>query len=227
VIAPDATARVARVRQAIAAACGRCGRDPGEVTLVGVSKLHPAAAVQAVVDAGVTILGESRVQEATDKVPHLTGVTELHLVGRLQRNKAKSAVALFDVIQSLDRLPLAEALHAAAQAAGKVQRVFVQVNIGDEAQKGGAAPAALAELLGAVSALANLRVEGLMCVPPYDLDPAAARPYFRALAQLAAAHRPAGAPPLALSMGMSGDFEVAIEEGATHVRVGTALFGER
>lgn len=225
--APGATARVARVRQAITTACARCGRDPGEVTLVGVSKFHPAAAVQAVVDAGVTILGESRVQEATEKVPQLTGVTELHLVGRLQRNKAKAAVALFDVIQSVDRLPLAEALHAAAQAAGKVQRIFLQVNIGDETQKGGVAPAALAALLETVTALPGLRVEGLMCVPPYDLDPEAARPYFRALVRLAAAHRPAGARPLALSMGMSGDFEVAIEEGATHVRVGTALFGER
>jgi len=227
VTAPGATARVARVRQAITTTCARCGRDPGEVTLVGVSKFHPAAAVQTVVDAGVTILGESRVQEATEKVPQLTGVTELHLVGRLQRNKAKAAVALFDVIQSVDRLPLAEALHAAAQAAGKVQRIFLQVNIGDEAQKGGVAPAALAALLETVTALPDLRVEGLMCVPPYDLDPEATRPYFRALARLAAAHRPPGAPPLALSMGMSGDFEVAIEEGATHVRVGTALFGER
>ena len=225
--APDATARVATVREAIAAACGRCGRRPDQVTLVGVSKIHPAAAVQSVVDAGVTILGESRVQEATEKVPHLTGVTELHMVGRLQRNKAKAAVALFDVIQSVDRPSLAEALHAAAEAAGKVQRVFVQVNIGDEAQKGGVAPEALAALLATMSALPHLRVEGLMCVPPYDLDPEAARPYFRTLAELAAAHRPAGAPPLALSMGMSSDFEVAIEEGATHVRVGTALFGAR
>jgi pyridoxal phosphate enzyme (YggS family) len=227
VMAPNAAARVAEVRRAIAAACGRCGRQPDEVTLVGISKTHPAAAVQAVVDAGVTILGESRVQEAAEKVPYLTGIAELHLVGRLQRNKAKAAVALFDVIHSLDRVPLAEALDAVARAAGKVQRVFVQVNIGDEAQKGGVARGGVPELLAAVAALPQLRLEGLMCVPPYARDPEAARPYFRALARLAAEHRPAEGPPLALSMGMSHDFEVAIEEGATHVRVGTALFGER
>jgi pyridoxal phosphate enzyme (YggS family) len=222
----EATTRVARVREAIAAACARCGRDPGDVTLVGVSKIHPATAVQPVIDAGVTILGESRVQEAAHKVPNLSGITELHLVGRLQRNKAKPAVALFDVIESVDRLPLAEALDAAARAAGKVQRIFLQVNIGEEEQKGGVAAAGLAELAAAVAALPHLRCEGLMCVPPYDLDPESARPYFRALARLAADLRPDG-PPLALSMGMSNDFQVAIEEGATHVRVGTALFGER
>jgi pyridoxal phosphate enzyme (YggS family) len=223
---PEATTRVARVREAIAAACARCGRDPREVTLVAVSKLHPAPVVQPVIDAGVTILGESRVQEAADKVPRLVGITELHLVGRLQRNKAKHAVALFDVIHSVDRLSLAEALDAAARAAGKVQRIFLQVNIGEEPQKGGVEPEALPELAAAVAAMDNLRVEGLMAVPPFDPDPEAPRPYFRVLARLAADLRPGGSP-LALSMGMSNDFPVAIEEGATHVRVGTALFGER
>lgn len=223
----DATTRVARVRAAIAAACARCGRDPRDVTLVGVSKIHPATVVQPVIDAGVTILGESRVQEAADKVPHLTGISELHLVGRLQRNKVKPAAALFDVIHSVDRLPLAEALQAAAQSTGKVQRVFLQVNIGRETQKGGVVPEALAELAEAVSAMAHLRLEGLMCVPPYDPDPEAARPYFQALARLASDLPTRDGPPLALSMGMSNDFPIAIEEGATHVRVGTALFGAR
>ncbi|HEX9593049.1 MAG TPA: YggS family pyridoxal phosphate-dependent enzyme [bacterium] len=223
----EPTTRVARVREAIAAACARCGREPTAVTLVGVSKMQPPAVVQPVIEAGVTILGESRVQEATDKLPHLTGVTELHLVGRLQRNKVKPAVALFDVIQSVDRIALAEAVQAAARAAGKVQRVFLQVNIGREAQKGGVAPEALPALATAVAAMANLRLEGLMAVPPFDPEPEAARPYFRALVRLAASLRTGGGPLFALSMGMSNDFEVAIEEGATHVRVGTALFGER
>jgi len=138
--------RVAAVRARIAAACGRAGRDPVEVVLIGVSKYQPVAVVQPVVDAGVTVLGESRVQEAHEKLPQLTGVSEAHLIGRLQRNKARRAVALFDLIQSVDRLSLAEAIARGAAAAGKHQRILLQVNLGREPQKGGVLPEALPEL---------------------------------------------------------------------------------
>ncbi|HBB41127.1 MAG: YggS family pyridoxal phosphate-dependent enzyme [Nitrospirae bacterium CG18_big_fil_WC_8_21_14_2_50_70_55] len=219
--------RVAAVRERIAAACARVGRDPAEVVLIGVSKSQPAAAVQAVVDQGVTILGEARVQEARAKRPHLSGVTELHLIGRLQRNKASAAVALFDLIHSLDRLPLANALAAAAAAAGKRQRCLVQVNVGREPQKGGVLPEALATLWKAVAALPELVVEGIMAVPPYALEAEQARPTFCAAARLARELEQQSGRPLRLSLGMSHDFEVAIEEGAHWLRVGTALFGER
>jgi len=223
----NAAARVAAVRARIAAACDRAGRDPAEVVLVGVSKRHPAEAVQPVVDARITLLGESRVQEAEEKWPRLRGVEELHLIGRLQRNKARRAVALFDLIQSVDRLPLAEAIARAAAAAGKPQRILLQVNIGREPQKGGVLPEGLAALWEAVAALPELAIEGLMAVPPYAPDPEQARPYFRDAARLAGALAQHAGRPMYLSLGMSLDFEIAIEEGAHWVRVGTALFGER
>lgn len=219
--------QVAAVRARIAAACGRAGREASEVVLIGVSKYQPVAVVQPVVDAGVTILGESRVQEAHEKLPQLTGVAEAHLIGRLQRNKARAAVALFDLIHAVDRLPLAEAIARAAAGAGKPQRILLQVNIGREAQKGGVSPDRLAALWAATAALPELVVEGIMAVPPYNPDPEAARPYFRAAARLAKELEGRAGRPLRLSLGMSLDFEVAIEEGAHWIRVGTALFGER
>jgi len=220
-------ARVAAVRGRIAAACERAGRDPAEVVLIGVSKRHPAEAVQPVIDAGVTVLGESRVQEAQEKRPLLAGVEELHLIGRLQRNKAKGAVALFDLIHSVDRLRLAEALARGAEAAGTRQRVLLQVNLGREPQKGGVLPDDLTALWEAVAPLPELAVEGIMGVAPYTPDPEGSRPHFRLAARLAQELAQRAGRPMPLSLGMSHDFEVAIEEGAHWVRVGTALFGVR
>jgi len=219
--------RVAAVRGRIEAACGRAGREPSEVVLIGVSKRHPAEAVQPVIDAGVTVLGESRVQEAHDKAPRLTGVEELHLIGRLQRNKARGAVALFDLIHSVDRLRLVEAIARGAEAAGTRQRVLLQVNLGREPQKGGVLPDDLTALWETVAALPELAVEGLMGVGPYDPDPEGSRPHFRLAARLAQELAQRAGRPMPLSLGMSHDFEVAIEEGAHWIRVGTALFGER
>jgi len=220
-------ARVAAVRGRIEAACGRAGREPSEVVLIGVSKRHPAEAVQPVIDAGVTVLGESRVQEAHDKAPRLTGVEELHLIGRLQRNKARGAVALFDLIHSVDRPSLASAIARAAATDGKRQRILLQVNVGREPQKGGVLPEALTDLWEEVAALPELAVEGIMAVPPRVTAVELARPYFREAARLAGELEQHSGRPLYLSLGMSLDFEVAIEEGAHWVRVGTALFGER
>ncbi len=220
-------ARVAAVRGRIAAACGRAGRDPAEVVLVAVSKYQPVAVVQPVVDAGAAVLGESRVQEAREKMPQLTGVAEAHLIGRLQRNKARAAVALFDLIHAVDRPSLATAIARAAAEAGAPQRILLQVNIGREPQKGGVLPEGLADLWAVTAALPELAVEGIMAVPPYDPDPEAARPYFRAAARLARELEGRAGRRLRLSLGMSLDFEAAIEEGAHWVRVGTALFGAR
>jgi len=223
----SAATRVAAVQTRIEAACARAGRDPAEVVLIGVSKYQPAEVVQPVVDAGVTVLGESRVQEAEAKAPLLTGVAELHLIGRLQRNKARPAVALFDLIHSVDRTSLAAAIARAAAEADKRQRILLQVNIGREPQKGGVLPEGLAALWEEAAGLPELAVEGIMAVPPYDLEPEAARPYFHAAAHLADELAQRAGRPLRLSLGMSHDFEVAIEEGAHWIRVGTALFGER
>jgi len=217
----DASHRLADVRGRIARAAALAGRDPGDVTLVAVAKTHPAEAVEPLIAAGQRDFGENRVQEALAKWPALRELhagLRLHLVGRLQSNKASDAVALFDAIHSLDRPSLAKALARAMDRAGRRPDCFVQVNIGDEPQKGGCAVAALPALLDAARA-ANLPVTGLMCLPPEGGEPA---PYFALLAELARRHGVAG-----LSMGMSGDYETAVTIGATHVRVGTALFGKR
>ena len=223
----SAAARVAAVRKRIAAACLRAGREPSEVVLIGVSKYHPVEAVQPVVDAGVTVLGEARVQEAQEKAPLLTGVEELHLIGRLQRNKAKGAVALFDLIHSVDRPRLAEAIARGAAAAGRPQRLLLQVNLGGEPQKGGVLPDDLSDLWEAVEPLPELAVVGLMGVVPYHPDPEASRLHFRLAARLAQELEQRAGRPMPLSLGMSHDFEVALEEGAHWIRVGTALFGAR
>lgn len=213
--------RLQAVRASIAKAAALAGREPADVTLIAISKTHGAEAILPLIEAGQRVFGENRVQETEAKWPPLLerrpGI-ELHLVGRLQSNKAKEAVRLFDCIHSVDRLSLVEALAAAAASSGRRPRCFVQVNVGEEPQKGGCATADLPNLLAA-AARSGLRVEGLMCIPPGDCEPA---PYFGLLAKLARRHGLAG-----LSMGMSGDFETAVMLGATHVRVGTALFGAR
>ncbi len=211
--------RLAAAHVAIARAARTAGRDPAGVELVAVSKTHPAEAVRPLLAAGQRSFGENRVHEAAAKWPGLAadfpGV-RLHLVGQLQSNKARDAVVLFDVIHSVDRPSLVDALGAAMAATGRRPDCYVQVNIGDEPQKGGVALGDLAALLGRAAALP---VAGLMAVPPDGIEPA---PFFALLAKLAREHGLAG-----LSMGMSGDFETAVMLGATCVRVGTALFGAR
>lgn len=207
------------VRARIGKAAALAGRATDEVTLVAVSKTQPAAAIEPLIAAGQRDFGENRVQEALAKWPPLRerhpGL-RLHLIGALQSNKADEAVALFDAIHSLDRLSLAGALGKAMEKAGRRPDCFVQVNIGEEPQKGGCAPDALPALLAAAR---GLPVVGLMCIPPAGVE---AAPYFSLLAVLARRHGVAG-----LSMGMSADYETASMCGATHVRVGTALFGPR
>ena len=205
----------------MAHACKLAGRKPDEVTLVAVSKTHPAEAIEPLLEAGQMVFGENRVQEAQGKWPALRErwpTAELHLVGRLQSNKAAEAVALFDCIHSLDRPSLVTALAKAMDKADRQVPCFVQVDIGEEPQKGGCAIAELPALLRQAREAA-VPVIGLMCVPPLSIEPA---PFFALLDKLARDH---GLP--GRSMGMSGDFETAIMLGATHVRVGTALFGVR
>lgn len=217
----DASSRLDEVRARIARAAATARRRPEEVTLVAVSKTHDADAVRPLLDAGHRVFGENRVQEAAAKWPALKTDhpdVRLHLIGQLQSNKAEEAVALFDVIHSVDRPSLVAALGKAMDSAGRRPDCFVQVNLGEEPQKGGCAPAELPALLEHAAA-GGLAVAGLMCIPPADVEPA---PYFALLARLARRHGLAG-----LSMGMSGDYETAVTIGATHVRVGTALFGER
>jgi pyridoxal phosphate enzyme (YggS family) len=217
----SAATLLAAVEERIAHACLIARRERSEVTLVAVSKTHPAEAIMPLIEAGCRVFGENRVQEAQAKWPALREQytqVELHLVGTLQSNKTEEAVALFDAIHSLDRSSLVTALAKAMDKVGKRIPCFVQVNIGAEAQKGGVAIADLPALLTEARA-ADIPLAGLMCVPPLEIEPA---PFFALLDKLARDHDLEGR-----SMGMSGDFETAIMLGATHVRVGTALFGER
>ena len=217
----SAAERLEEVRGRIARAAKLARRAPADVTLIAVSKTHAAEAIIPLLDAGQRAFGENRVQEAEAKWPALrdrySGI-ELHLVGQLQSNKAEEAVALFDAIHSVDRPSLVTALAKAMDRTGNRPACFIQVNIGDEPQKGGCATAELGALLAAAREV-GLPVAGLMCIPPADVEPA---PYFALLASLARRHDVS-----ALSMGMSGDYETAVTIGSTHVRVGTALFGER
>lgn len=220
---PDDIAQsLARIRARIEAAALRTGRDPAEVTLVAVSKTHPAEAVAAALAAGQTVFGENRVQEAAQKFPALREShpeLRLHIIGGLQTNKARDAVRLADVIESLDRPKLAQAIAEAMAKENRRPELMIQVNIGDEPQKSGVPRAEAAGFIRACREEWGLPVTGLMCIPPAEGDP---RPHFAALASLAKEH---GLKKL--SMGMSGDFETAIEEGATLVRVGSAIFGAR
>jgi PLP dependent protein len=209
------------VRERIAVAARLARREPDDVNLIAVSKTHPVERIEPLIAAGQRVFGENRVQEAAAKWPGLRerheGI-ELHLVGQLQSNKADEAVRLFDCVHSLDRGSLVKALAKAMDVSGRRIPCFVQVNIGEEAQKGGCAIADLPGLL-AEARVADLPLAGLMCVPPLGTEPA---PYFALLGKLADDHGLTG-----LSMGMSGDFESAVMLGATHVRVGSALFGDR
>jgi pyridoxal phosphate enzyme (YggS family) len=218
----DAQTRLDAVKGRIAEAAARAGRDPADVRLVAISKTFDAAAIEPVLEAGQRDFGENRVQEAQGKWPRLRGRfpdLRLHLVGPLQTNKVRDAVALFDVIHSLDRERLAGALAKEMARQGRPLSLFVQVNTGQEPQKAGIAPEKTVEFVERCRDAHGLVIEGLMCIPPLEDDPA---PHFEMLRRLAE-----GLDLPSLSMGMSADFETAIEHGATHVRVGSAIFGER
>jgi len=234
----DSTAERLRATQArVAAAAARAGRAEREIALVGVSKRVAPEEIARAVAAGLADVGESYLAEAKDKQPALAALLAArglapprwHFVGRLQRNKARAVAESFDCLHSLDRTELCDALGRHASAAGRTLDVLVQVNLAGEPQKGGCAPEAVAPLLRACRRWPALRAVGLMTIPPADEDPERARPHFRALRELCEALRrtPEGAGLRELSMGMSADFEVAIEEGATIIRVGTAIFGPR
>ena len=214
--------RLAEVRLRIAAAARAAGRDPASVTLVAVSKTHGADRVGELLEVGHRVFGENRVQEAEEKFPALKAAypdIELHLIGPLQTNKARDAVALFDVVQSVDRERLAATLAKEMARAGRRPDCYIQVNTGEEPQKAGVLPGDVDAFVAACRDAHKLPVVGLMCIPPLDEEPAL---HFALLAKMAARNGLAK-----ISMGMSADYETAIRLGATHVRVGTALFGER
>jgi PLP dependent protein len=222
---------IARLRERIAAACSRAGRRPEDVRLVAVSKNVAPALIRRAYEAGLRDFGENRVQEAAAKRSELSDLTCVwHLIGHLQTNKAKTARELFHWVHSVDSARVAQKLHQAAVCSGDRLPVLIQVRSGDEPTKSGVPESELMRLVEEVSALDTLELRGLMTLPPYSEDPEQARPFFRRLRELAATARSAGVPNIdlqELSMGMSHDFETAIEEGASIVRVGTALFGAR
>ena len=218
------------IRERIAQAAARAGREPGAVRLVAVSKTKPAAAIAAAFACGQTIFGENYVQELVAKQPELPVEISWHFIGSLQSNKVRQIAGRVELIHSVDRLSLAREIDRQWGALGKVCDILVQVNISREETKGGASSEELLGLVREVAQLPNVKVKGLMTMPPFFDDPEGARPYFRKLRELAEEVRQAAIPGVEmceLSMGMSGDFEAAIEEGATLVRVGSALFGER
>jgi pyridoxal phosphate enzyme (YggS family) len=225
---------IARVRERIATAARRVVRDPDEITLMGVSKTFPVKCIREAYEAGLRVFGENRVQEFAAKAPSLPDLPEAewHLIGHLQSNKSAKAVEIFDAVDSVDSVRMAEKVNAVAESLGKTMPVLIEINVGGEEAKGGVAPGSveLEEILRAAARWNNLKIQGLMTVPPYTEDPEGSRPYFRQLRQIRdgiAASRLPGIESKILSMGMSHDFGVAIEEGATCVRVGTAIFGKR
>lgn len=230
---PDASAagpaaRLGAVRARIAAAAAAAGRDPAGITLVAVSKTQPAAAVAALAALGQVHFGENYLQEALPKIDALQGRGLVwHFIGQLQSNKTRPVAESFDWVHTVDRIKLVERLASQRPFHGPPLQVCAQVKLGDEQAKGGAAPAELPELLAAVAAAPRLRLRGLMAIPPAEQDPARQRAWFARLAALAAEARATHPSIDTLSMGMSGDLEAAVAEGATLVRIGTALFGER
>lgn len=214
------------VRHRIAQACRRAHRDPESVRLVAVTKTFPAEVVNHAIAAGLRELGENRVQELQDKVDQVVGSVRWHLVGHLQSNKARVATRLFDMIQTIDSLSLAEKISREAVVAAKEIEVLIQVNVGAEAQKSGVAPAEAATLARSVRALERVQLRGLMSIPPLA-DQTRTRQYFREMRELRDRIQNEIAEAEELSMGMTDDFEIAIEEGSTMIRVGRALFGER
>jgi len=218
----DIAANLERVRERVARAAERAGRKPEDVLLIGVSKVVEVERIRAAIAAGVAALGENRVQEAKAKIAELGRPVPWHLIGHLQTNKVKDALPLFDLIHSLDRLELAHEFERRAAAQSRTVDTLLQVNIAGEASKGGFAPDAVSGALEAIARLSHVRVRGLMVIPPEAERAEESRSWFRQLREMADKHG-----LRERSMGMSGDFEVAIEEGATMVRVGTAIFGPR
>ena len=224
----DFAANLEAVQQRINAACGRAGRAPESVTMVAVTKTQPPEVVAEASKAGLILFGENKVQEAKAKIPLCPGRLRWHMIGHLQSTKSRQAVSLFEMIESVDSLHLAEEINKRAEQAAKTMPVLLEVNAAGEASKFGYRPEQLLEELIRINALPRLEIHGLMAVPPWAPDPEKARPVFRQVRELKErCEQILGAPLPHLSMGMTDDFEVAIEEGATIIRVGTALFGAR
>lgn len=226
----DVAANYRRLLDRIAQAAVRSGRSPDAVKLLAAAKSQSVELIRDAVSAGVSLIGENYVQEAQEKKQSIDASLEWHMIGHLQRNKAKIAVELFDVVESLDNIALARELDKEGKKRGKLVRTYVEVNLAGEESKTGIAKDQLAALLDGISELTNLCVEGLMTVPPFRENLEGVRPYFRELRELREkllAQKIANVHPTELSMGMSHDFPIAIEEGATIVRIGTALFGPR
>lgn len=216
------------IQQRIDNACRRAGRTPDSVTLLAVTKTQPPEAVSAAAQLGLTLFGENKVQEAKAKMPLCSGKLRWHFIGHLQSNKCRDAVELFEMIQSVDSLPLAQELNKRAEQAAKTMPILLEVNAAGEGSKFGYAPERLLSELKELNSLPRLEIHGLMSVPPWSPEPEKSRPHFQRLRELKEQCEQILCAPLPhLSMGMSGDFEVAIEEGATIVRVGTVLFGPR
>jgi len=224
----DLAANLDHLRQRIAAACARANRDPATVTLVAVSKGQPPDVVRAAAELGLTLFGENKVQEARAKIPLCPGRLRWHMIGHLQSNKAREAVQCFEMIQSVDSLHLAQEVQKQAEKAAKTVPILLEANLAGESSKFGYRAEQLQADLPALNALSRLEIHGLMTMAPWTPEPEKVRPIFRRLRELkTACEQQLGAPLPQLSMGMTGDFEVAIEEGATLIRIGTALFGER
>ncbi len=216
------------IQQRIHAACARAGRDASAITLLAVAKTHPPESIATAVNCGLTHFGENKVQEAKAKIPLCPGKARWHFIGHLQSNKVRDAVELFEMIQAVDSLDLAREISKRADQAAKTMPVLLEVNVAGEASKFGYEPGRLLAEIRELSALPRLEVHGLMAIPPFCPVPEQSRPYFQRLREIkAGAEKTLDYPLPHLSMGMSGDFEVAIEEGATIIRIGTALFGER
>ncbi|HEY1490615.1 MAG TPA: YggS family pyridoxal phosphate-dependent enzyme [Verrucomicrobiae bacterium] len=224
----ELAANLETIRQHIKSACDRAGREPDSVTLLAVSKTHPPETISAAAGLGLLVFGENKVQEAKAKIPLCPGKLRWHFIGHLQSNKCRDAVQLFQMIQSVDSLPLAQEINKRAAEAAKTMPVLLEVNLAGEASKFGYTPERLLVELKEINALPRIEIHGLMTVPPWSPDAETSRPHFRRLRELKTeCEQRLGAPLPQLSMGMSGDFKVAIEEGATIVRIGTALFGPR
>lgn len=224
----DIADNLAEIRERMTAACARADRGPEGVQLIAVSKTFPADAIRDACAAGQLVFGESKLQEAEPKIEALPGALHWHFIGGVQRNKVRKLLQHFEVIHAVDSLRLAAYADGIAEELGLFPKVFLQVNIGGEQTKGGFELATLRAEMGGLLGLKRLEIQGLMCIPPAGPDAESARPWFRALRELRdALESESGVKLPALSMGMSGDYEVAIEEGATHVRVGSAIFGKR
>ena len=226
----DVAGNIGRIREVVAQAAARSGRSPAEVRLMAVTKTVDDERIAAAMQDGVDIIGENYVQEAKRKIETLGKGCEWHLIGRLQTNKAKYAVRLFDMIHSVDRLELAAEIDRRAAAAGHLMKILIEVNVSGEETKNGVPLADAADLVRRIAPLANLSIRGLMTMPPWFDDPEEARPFFRALRELRdriAVERIPRVEMTELSMGMTGDYPVAVEEGATIIRIGRGIFGER